>query len=614
MKISAVFPAILVLVLVSVAHGGTLDEFYLQKYGLSDTNKAVAVGVAATDKHVPDRCRTWLHHDLQRDWDKLEPQTQKVLQKVLPARPALTNEGVVKSSGGHFQIHYAASGGDAPPLADANTNGIPDWVETTADVFEAVYNREVVEMGYQPPPTVNNQPYDVYLQNVGLQDEFGETASDVQASANSYTSYIILDNDFSSAEFGSQISNYTPLKALQITAAHEFHHAIQYGYNIFFESWFAEATSTWMEDEVYDSVNQLYSYVRQYLTNTTLSLDTSVSVTTGGGYGRWIFNRYLAELYTPVVVRNIWESLRSKPAPSGNQDIPVLPVIDEVLQARGSSLPSVFLGFNKRVLRRNWTSHQDEINLLHPVASQAVASVGNSFSIPLSTLPAYSFILYRLQGASAPLVVSFPNKPSSNVAVAFTNPDQGNAAEFATGMGGTITVSSLSPGTDVNLLVSNNGTGAATAPAEPTQAVSTPADATNPFPGAVTVVTSPSTTQTPVASEGGGGNGGCFIATAAFGSYLHPKVQILRDFRDNYLVTNPAGRAFVKLYYALSPPVAEVIGRHESLRAICRVLLAPVVAVAEHARVVVSVFFLLGIVGACVLFEGKGQAFSKRKG
>ncbi|NGP53059.1 CFI-box-CTERM domain-containing protein [Thioalkalivibrio sp. XN8] len=69
----------------------------------------------------------------------------------------------------------------------------------------------------------------------------------------------------------------------------------------------------------------------------------------------------------------------------------------------------------------------------------------------------------------------------------------------------------------------------------------------------------------------------CFIATAAWGSWMDPHVATLRDFRDRALMTNAPGRAFVALYYRHSPPVAEFIGRHEALRALTRALLTPVV-------------------------------------
>ncbi len=76
---------------------------------------------------------------------------------------------------------------------------------------------------------------------------------------------------------------------------------------------------------------------------------------------------------------------------------------------------------------------------------------------------------------------------------------------------------------------------------------------------------------------------GCFIATAAYGSYLEEHVQILRNFRDTFLMPSSMGRAFVAFYYRYSPPVADFIARHDTLRAAVRLGLAPVVAVSFMA-------------------------------
>lgn len=80
-----------------------------------------------------------------------------------------------------------------------------------------------------------------------------------------------------------------------------------------------------------------------------------------------------------------------------------------------------------------------------------------------------------------------------------------------------------------------------------------------------------------IAAAGGGG-GGCFIATAAYGSLLEPHVKILRQFRDVYLLPSRAGQAFVEVYYRYSPPMADFIAEHDTLRAVARVGLAPLVA------------------------------------
>jgi subtilisin family serine protease len=86
-----------------------------------------------------------------------------------------------------------------------------------------------------------------------------------------------------------------------------------------------------------------------------------------------------------------------------------------------------------------------------------------------------------------------------------------------------------------------------------------------------------------VAAPGSGsGSGGCFIATAAYGSYLHPKVRLLREFRDRHLLTNRPGRAFVTFYYRHSPKVASLISGNETLQLVTRWLLTPMVAAIEY--------------------------------
>jgi len=77
--------------------------------------------------------------------------------------------------------------------------------------------------------------------------------------------------------------------------------------------------------------------------------------------------------------------------------------------------------------------------------------------------------------------------------------------------------------------------------------------------------------------------GGCFIATAAYGTPVAEEIENLREFRDKYLMTNPVGKGLVEFYYRVSPPIAEFITKHPSLKPIVRVGLLPAVAMSAVA-------------------------------
>jgi len=84
-------------------------------------------------------------------------------------------------------------------------------------------------------------------------------------------------------------------------------------------------------------------------------------------------------------------------------------------------------------------------------------------------------------------------------------------------------------------------------------------------------------------NDNGDGNGarGCFIATAAFGSPLAAQVVLLRDFRDQFLMTHNPGRDFVQAYYRYSPPLARLIIRNPALKAAVQAGLLPLIALSR---------------------------------
>jgi polyhydroxybutyrate depolymerase len=77
-------------------------------------------------------------------------------------------------------------------------------------------------------------------------------------------------------------------------------------------------------------------------------------------------------------------------------------------------------------------------------------------------------------------------------------------------------------------------------------------------------------------------SGGCFIATAAYGTSTAEQLDVLREFRDVVLLNSSVGSRLVRLYYRVSPPIAEFISEHGVVRTLVRELLIdPVVWLVE---------------------------------
>lgn len=57
--------------------------------------------------------------------------------------------------------------------------------------------------------------------------------------------------------------------------------------------------------------------------------------------------------------------------------------------------------------------------------------------------------------------------------------------------------------------------------------------------------------------------GGCYVATAVYGSYDCPQVWTLRRYRDNFLDKHLLGKTFIKAYYSISPKLIKILGKNK---------------------------------------------------
>lgn len=210
----------------------------------------------------------------------------------------------------HFCVHFT-------PKSLLNPSGTdPQWAQTTSDTLEHVFAYEHGTLGFNPPVDDGDGRTDVTLEDIGAQGYYGacEPASDAVKTEAS----CILDNDFSPSQFPGPTSS---LGDLQVTAAHEFFHAIQFGYNSFQQRWLLEGSAVWMEDQVYPSVNDYLQYVRAggAIVNPRTPIDTDAQ---SQWYAATLFWKFLTESrHDPSLMRQIWESASTYESRTALQDV-----------------------------------------------------------------------------------------------------------------------------------------------------------------------------------------------------------------------------------------------------------------------------------------------------
>jgi hypothetical protein len=237
--------------------------------------------------------------DRRRPTDDPDPNRNAYTVPQAPRSPACDRD---------FCVHWVAEGIDAPSLADADADGIPDFVERVLEVAEHVHDVENEKLGWRGPRSDGSigggdGKTDIYLSQIGG-ELFGYAAPDRGQATKQHRiprrlhGYLVLDNDYSAFEFPGT----SPSLDLKVTLAHEYNHILQFAYDAFQDPWFAESSATWMEDQVYNGVDDYLRYVRRWVRRWETPLTTS-SIKE---YGSAVWNQWLAHRYGAGIVRQAW--------------------------------------------------------------------------------------------------------------------------------------------------------------------------------------------------------------------------------------------------------------------------------------------------------------------
>lgn len=329
-------------------------------------------------------------------------------------------------------VHWSTTG------ADRATQAYVEQVAATAEQVLETY----AAAGYRAPKPDGtrggNGLLDIYLEDLGSQGLYGYCDTDSTPSADGpwdVPAYCAFDNDY------DEFPTHTPLENLQVTAAHELFHAVQFAYDYLEDVWFMESTATWAEDEVFDDVDDNVQYLGSSpLRQPSVPLDKDAGLRV---YGGWIFFRYLTERYPaeegglPVLVREMWE--RADGAAGGPDDYSIA-AVKRVLAAHGGGLSSAWARFaaaNRqpgRTYDEGRASRYPTARLSGTVDLSGAQRGSGTVTRVIDHLSAATIRFNRAPGLAARtlrLTLDLPRKVRGSGAVATVHPTSGRSSTIA---------------------------------------------------------------------------------------------------------------------------------------------------------------------------------------
>lgn len=226
------------------------------------------------------------------------------------------------SPSGVFRINYDTTGFNAVDITDKDKNGIPDYVDSVAKVFDYVYDVEVVQMNMlKPLSSSHHSYYDIDIEELGVDENacYGYTSPQEAIGDGRYYSCITIDNNYSPQDGfmynGKWVTTYKQtngINALKVTAAHEFNHSIQFMYysDPANTSSIYEMSAVSLEMLLFPDIHDYAQYVNSLLADLTKYNFGDGNANNGYCYGLWFY--MLCNKYGDDIIKRYWEIVAAK--------------------------------------------------------------------------------------------------------------------------------------------------------------------------------------------------------------------------------------------------------------------------------------------------------------
>lgn len=247
----------------------------------------------------------------------------------------------------NFRIHYTTTGAD-------RVTG--DFLSAVTKAVEEFYTIQIVELGWDPPPSDGflggNDKYDVYIIDLIGQDEgtlgyaspdsiIGDNPNSIEVEQSAAISHLVIDNDYIADGIDDSIA------LMRATVAHEYNHAIQFGYDSSeSHGWMYEATAVWMETVAAGKDQDATGYVSYAYEYPELCFGTLSDPNSGSlQYGEWTFIQMLSDLFGRDSIPQYWRQISEEDGWAS---------LETFLGERGWQLPDALAAYRLKNLARDY--------------------------------------------------------------------------------------------------------------------------------------------------------------------------------------------------------------------------------------------------------------------